>query len=303
VGHGHGHDHTHAPKSPDRAFAVGVVLNVAFVLVEVVFGLLAHSVALLSDAGHNLSDVLGLLLAWGAATLARRQPSARRTYGLRRSTILVALANAILLLVAVGGITWEAIRRFLHPEPVAGGIVIGVAAVGVLVNGVTAALFLSGRKTDLNVRGAFLHMAADAAVSLGVVLAGFGMVATGWVWLDPAVALAIVAVITIGTWGLLRESLDLAMDAVPTGIDPEEVESYLSSLPGVASVHDLHIWAMSTTESALTVHVVCPSRMEDDALSRVCSEIHRRFGIEHCTIQLELGTGAKPCPQAHEEAV
>jgi cobalt-zinc-cadmium efflux system protein len=247
--------------------------------------------------------VLGLLLAWGAATLARRQPSARRTYGLRRSTILVALANAILLLVAVGGITWEAIRRFLHPEPVAGGIVIGVAAVGVLVNGVTAALFLSGRKTDLNVRGAFLHMAADAAVSLGVVLAGFGMVATGWVWLDPAVALAIVAVITIGTWGLLRESLDLAMDAVPTGIDPEEVESYLSSLPGVASVHDLHIWAMSTTESALTVHVVCPSRMEDDALSRVCSEIHRRVGIEHCTIQLELGTGAKPCPQAHEEAV
>ena len=300
------HDHRHTHSAPDygRAFAVGIALNLGFVLAEAVFGLRAHSLALLSDAGHNLSDVLGLLLAWGASHLSQRKPSARRTYGLRRSSILVALANAILLLLAVGGIAWEALRRFGHPEAVAGTTVIWVAAVGVVVNAVTALLFIAGRKTDLNIRGAFLHMAADAVVSLGVVVAGFAILRTGWLWLDPVVSLVISAAITAGTWGLLRESLDLAMDAVPAGIEPRDVEVYLRAVAGVIAVHDLHIWGMSTTETALTAHIVVPSGvLGDDFLAQIGRELHDRFAIEHTTLQLERGDAMNPCAQAPADVV
>jgi cobalt-zinc-cadmium efflux system protein len=259
---------------------------------------------LIADAGHNLSDVLGLALAWGASILVRRLPTKRRTYGLRRTSILAALINALFLLIAIGAIAWEAIRRLQHPEPVASGVVMGVAAIGILINGITAWLFMSGRKGDLNIRGAFLHMAADAVVSLGVVLAALAMRYTGWLWLDPAVSLAIVVVIAVGTWGLLRDSVNLALDAVPQGIDPDEVEAYLSALPGVAAVHDLHIWGMSTTEAALTVHLVTPDVSVDDALlARINKDMHGRFGIEHTTIQFELGDAAHPCDQAPLAAV
>jgi cobalt-zinc-cadmium efflux system protein len=248
--------HRHDSADFERAFAWGVALNVGFVAAEVGFGLYADSLALLADAGHNASDVLGLLLAWAAERLGRRRPTARRTYGLRRSSILAALLNAALLLIAIGAIAWEAVQRLARPEPVAGGTIMAVAAAGVVVNAATALLFLSGRTSDLNVRGAFLHMVADAGVSVGVVLAGLGMRLTGWLWLDPTASLAVVAVIAVGTWGLLRESADLALDAVPEGIDPAAVRDYLRGLPGITELHDLHIWAMSTTETALTVHLV-----------------------------------------------
>lgn len=284
------HNHGHERYDYGRAFAVGTVLNLGFVLLEAGFGFWANSLALLADAGHNLSDVLGLLLAWGATYLAGRRPTARRTYGLRRSTILAALLNAVLLLVAVGGIAWEAIRRFGHPEPVSGITVVGVAAAGVAVNTATALLFMAGRRHDLNVRGAFLHMAADAGVSAGVVLAGLVIRYTGWAWVDPAASLLVVAVIAAATWGLFRESLDLALDAVPAGIDPAAVESYLAGLPGVAAVHDLHVWGMSTTEAALTVHLIKPDgRLDDGLLARMAEELHAKFGIAHVTIQLEQG--------------
>lgn len=297
MGHHHDHHHNHGPASFDQAFAIGIGLNLAFVLVEAGFGLFAHSLALVADAGHNLSDVLGLGLAWGASVLSRRRPTERRTYGLRRSSIVAALANAVLLLVAVGAIGWEAIRRFANPEPAAGTVVIGVAAVGIVVNTVTALMFLRGRERDANIRGAFLHMAADAAVSLGVVVAGFLILATGWAWLDPAISLAIAAIVLISTWGLLRESLDLALDAVPKGIDPRAVETYLASLPGVAEVHDMHIWGLSTTEVALTAHLVIPKGSDGDALLRTATaELHDQFGIEHATLQIERGdSGAHPC--------
>jgi cobalt-zinc-cadmium efflux system protein len=245
-------------------------------------------VALLADAGHNLSDVLGLLLAWGASYLVRLRPTRRRTYGWRSSTIMAALINAVILLVAVGGIATESIRRFVSPEPVAGKIVIAVAVVGVAVNTATALLFLSGRHKDLNIRGAFLHMAADAAVSAGVAAAGIAILITGRLWIDPAVSLAIAAVILWGTWGLLRESLALAMHAVPPGIDTDEVMGYLSKLDGIEAIHDLHIWAMSTTETALTVHLVKPdSAGDDEMIGRIADELHDRFGIGHVTIQWE----------------
>ena len=292
----HGHDHSHAPANFGRAFAIGIALNVGFVVIEAVYGRLSHSLALVADAGHNLSDVLGLLLAWGASVLARRRPTLRRTYGLRRSSILAALVNAVVLLIAVGGIAWEALRRFGNPEPTAGGTVIVVAAIGIAVNGVTALLFLSGRQDDLNIRGAFLHMAADAGVSLGVVLAGLAILATGWAWLDPTVSLVIVAVIVVGTWGLLRDSVNLTLDAVPEGIDMTDVQRYLGSLPAVTEVHDLHVWGMSTTETALTAHLVIPDATCDDAtLARICGELHDRFGIEHATLQVESGDPAHPC--------
>ena len=225
--HGHAHGHGHAPKDFSRAFAVGIALNLAFVATEATYGWLANSLALLADAGHNLSDVLGLVLAWGATLLAKRLPTKRRTYGLRRSSILASLINAVLLLLAVGAIAWEAIGRFRHPEPVAGATVMAVAAVGIVINGITAWLFASGSKTDVNIRGAFLHMAADAAVSFGVVIAALAMLATGWRWLDPAVSLVIVLVITVGTWGLLRDSVNLAMDAVPAHIDPDAEKQFI----------------------------------------------------------------------------
>lgn len=287
-----------------RAFAVGFALNLTFVAVEIGFGIGARSLALLSDAGHNFGDVLGLLLAWWASRLARRIPTQRRTYGLRRSTVLAALANAILLLVAVGGIVLEALRRFGHPAPVVGGTVSMVAAAGVVINSATALLFMTDRKYDINVRGAFLHMVADAGVSLGVVLTGLAILRTGWLWLDPAASLVIAGVITVGTWGLLRESMELAMDAVPSGIDPTQVEAYLASLPAVQAVHDLHIWGMSTTETALTAHLVVREVPRNDALlGRAARELHDRFGIGHTTIQFEHEDAAQSCGQAPNEVV
>lgn len=290
----HGHDHP--ASNYNRAFAIGIALNVSFVIVEAVYGVLAHSVALLADAGHNLSDVLSLIFAWGASWLSRRPPNRRYTYGLRRSSILIALLNAILLLLAMGGITWETLQRFGNPEPIAGGTVIGVAAVGIFINTITALMFMSGRKLDLNIRGAFLHMAADAGVSLGVVLAGIAIVATGWLWFDPVVSLIIVVVVVVGTWQLLKDSVNLALDAVPDGVEPLAVETYLAERPGVAQVHDLHIWAMSTTQTALTVHLVMPSgHPGDDFLAQTCRELHDHFGVEHATLQVETGDPNHPC--------
>jgi cobalt-zinc-cadmium efflux system protein len=286
--HTHDHGHSHAPVDYNRAFAIGVVLNVVYIVVEATYGILADSLALLADAGHNLSDVLGLLLAWGANYLVQRKPTGRHTYGWRKSTILAALTNAVILLVAMGGIAWEAVQRFSDQLPVAGKTIIIVAAIGVVINTATALLFLSGRKQDLNIRGAFLHMAADAGVSAGVVLAGVVILSTGWLWIDPAVSLIITAIILLGTWGLLRDSFNLALDAVPAGIDPESVKSYLSDLPGVKGVHDLHIWAMSTSETALTAHLLKPDASDDDTLiEQAGRELHERFGIEHITIQWE----------------
>jgi len=291
---GHGHGHSHAPASFDRAFAIGVGLNVVFVTIEAVFGVLSNSLALLADAGHNLSDVAGLLLAWGAAWLGRRRPTAKRTYGYGRTSILAALANAGLLLVAIGAIAWEAIRRFGAPQPVEAGTVMAVAAVGIAINAATAMLFMRGRKSDINIRGAFLHMAADAAVSAGVVVAGLVILNTGWLWLDPVVSLVIVAVIALGTWGLLKDSVAMAIDTVPAGIDRDEVEAHLRSLATVTDVHDLHIWPLSTTSTALTAHLVRESDEVDDALTaQISADMKARFGIAHVTVQFE--TGAVPC--------
>ena len=290
---GSGHAHHHLPATFGKAFAIGITLNIIYVVTQALFGLAAHSLALIADAGHNLGDVMGLGMAWGASVLARRQPDLRYTYGLRRSTILASLANAVLLLVAVGGITWEAIRRFGEHQQVAGLTVICVAAAGILVNGITAMLFASGRKGDLNIKGAFMHMAADAAVSAGVVIAGLVILLSGWWWLDPVVSLLINLVIVWGTWGLLRDSLDMTMDAVPPTVDVPGVQSYFRDLPGISDVHHLHIWPLSTTETALTVHLVKPQPEGDDALLlAVCGELSTRFGIEHATIQFERSRSA-----------
>lgn len=301
-GHGHshaGHGHSHAPASYNKAFAVGIGLNLAFVAVEVVYGLRAGSLALVADAGHNLGDVLGLVLAWVAAVLATRLPTQRRTYGLRRSSILAALGNSIFLLVTGGAIAWDAIGRLREPSSVATGTVIWVAAVGIAINTATALFFMSGRKGDINIRAAFLHMVSDAAVSAGVVVAAIVIAATGWLWLDPAMSLVIVAIITVGTWGLLRESLNLALDAVPVSVDVHIVERYLRALPGVTEVHDLHIWGMSTTEVALTAHLVKPVLDDDDTLLiTVCKELRDHHGIEHATFQIERGHGPHSCELA-----
>jgi cobalt-zinc-cadmium efflux system protein len=289
------HQH-HSPAGKyDRAFAAGIVLNSAFVIIEAVFGIVSGSLALLADAGHNLSDVVGLLLAWGASYLSRRKPSKHRTYGWHGSSILAAMLNAVILLLAVGAIAWEALKRLAHPAPVAGKTVIVVAVIGMVINTVTALMFRSGRKNDLNIRGAFLHMAADAAVSAGVATAGAAILLSGWLWLDPVLSLIIAAVILAGTWGLLRESVNLALDAVPVGIDREAVEIYLKGLPGVSAVHDLHIWGLSTSETALTAHLVKAAADDDDALIALASrELHQRFKISHSTLQWERN--AKQCP-------
>ena len=293
------HDHAHPAEDGVRtAFLVAAVLNVSFIALEVAFGFRSRSLALLSDAGHNLGDVLGLLLGGAAVVLARRAPSARRTYGLRRSTILAALANAVVLLVAVGAVALEAVQRLRHPGPVAAPTVIAVASVGIVVNGLSAWLLGRGRSDDLNVRAAASHLAADAAVSLGVVLAGVAMVFTRWPWLDPAASLLVSVLIVAGTWGVLRESLDLAMDAVPGRIDPAAVQAYLETVPGVVNVHDFHVWAMSTTEIALTAHLVTEGATLDDELTvRIGNDLAGRFGIAHPTIQWESAARTQPCRQ------
>jgi len=305
--HAHGSDdhagHSHAPKDFGRAFLIGTILNTGFVIVEAVFGILANSMALLADAGHNLSDVAGLLIAWGAASLARRRPTRNYTYGFRRSSILAALFNALFLLVAMGAIAFEAIQRFSDPQPISSGTVMIVAGIGIVINTVTAMLFASGRKGDLNIRGAYLHMAADAAVSAGVVVAGFAIAKTGWLWLDPLTSLVIVAVIFVGTWGLLKDSVGLSLDRVPAGIAPAEVEQMLVLLPGVSRVHDLHIWGMSTTEVAMTCHLVMPDGTPGDAfLHQTAATLDAEFGIDHITIQIETEEDGS-CDQAPETAV
>src|SRR5487761_2327040 len=298
------HEHHDHSRGHDGAFAVGIALNLGFVAIESVYGVLAHSMALLADAGHNLSDVLALALAWGASILGRRVPSRRFTYGLGSSTILAALVNAMLLMLVVGGIAVEAMQRLLNPVPVATLTVIWVALGGIVVNTTTALLFLRGREHDLNVRGAFVHMAADAAVSLGVVLAGVAMLYTGWAWLDPAMSLVIAAVIVGGTWGLLRDSANLALHAVPPRIDTTQIRGYFSGLAGVAEIHDLHIWGMSTTETALTVHLVMPDGHPSDRfIAEVADELRERFGIGHATIQVETGDALHPCVLAPDHVV
>lgn len=290
AGHSHGHGHSHAPKDFGLAFAIGVSLNMGFVIVEATYGFLSNSMALLADAGHNFSDVLGLLIAWTATILARRKPGGRYSYGLRSSSIVAALINALFLVVAISIIAYEAIQRFSEPAPVAGKTVIVVAAIGIVINTATALMFMRGSKGDINIRGAFLHMAADAAVSAGVVIAGFVILATGWSWIDPAVSLAIVAVIAVSTWGLLRDSVNMSLHAIPPGVDQDVVAEFLKARPGVATIHDLHIWSMSTTETALTVHLVTPAGFPGDAFhSELARELKNRFAIDHPTIQIETG--------------
>jgi cobalt-zinc-cadmium efflux system protein len=292
MGAGHSHDHGpgHAPVNHGPAFAIGVALNLAFVGVEAVYGVLSGSMALLADAGHNLSDVLSLALAWGASVLARRAPSGRYTYGYKSSTILAALANAGLLLVAIGGIAFETLNRMAAPPMVEGRTMMIVAGIGILINGATALLFARGREHDINIRGAFLHMAADALVSLGVVVAGLAILLTGARWIDPVTSLVIVLVIAWGTWGLLKDSVKLGLNAVPAHIDEEAVRTFLAAQPGVAAVHDLHIWPMSTTEAALTAHLVMPSGHPGDAfLQELAHKLEHNFAIGHTTVQVETG--------------
>jgi cobalt-zinc-cadmium efflux system protein len=285
--HHHHHQHHAAPDSGNRAFMLAIVLNIGFVIAEFAYGFIAQSTALMADAGHNLSDVLGLALAWGAALLSKRQPAGRYTYGLRSTSILAALANAMLLMVACGAIALEAARRLVEPAEVGGLMVSAVAAVGIVVNGLSAWLFMAGSKHDLNIRGAFLHMAADAAVSLAVVIGGLAMLATRQYWIDPALSLLIVAVILIGTWGLLRDALRLSLSAVPAHIDLLQVQCFLAEQPGVAQVHDLHIWGMSTTESALTAQLIMPDgHPGDDFMQRMCGELEARFRIHHSTLEI-----------------
>ena len=293
--HHHQHGGHHAEHGHDRAFAVGMILNGGFVAAEIGFGLAANSMALLADAAHNSGDVLGLLLGWAATRLARLPPTRRRTYGWGRSSILAALLNATILLIGVGAIGIEAIRRLLNPAPVAETIVILVAVAGIVVNGATALLFLRGRGHDINIRAQFVHMAADAAVSAAVALAGLLILVTGWLWLDPLASLGVGLVVVLTTWGLLRESVDLAMDAVPGTVEHDEVEDYLASVPGVLEVHDLHIWGLSTTQTALTAHLVCSGAAAGNGLHDVSAELRDRFGIGHTTLQIETDAEAELC--------
>jgi cobalt-zinc-cadmium efflux system protein len=310
AGHSHDHDahaqggaHVHAPASFGKAFAIGITLNFGFVVIEAVYGLMSNSVSLLADAGHNLGDVLGLGVAWLASVLAMRAPTERFTYGMRGSSILAALFNAVFLLVTVGGLSWEAIRRLGTPEPVAGKTMMAVAAIGILINAVTAWLFASGRKQDLNLRGAFLHMTSDALVSVGVVAAGLAILLTGWLWIDPLVSLVINGVIVWGTWGLLSDSVEMSMAAVPAQIDPAAVRNFLSAQAGVVDLHDLHIWPMSTTENALTCHLVMPNGHPGDAfLHDLARDLAQRFKIIHATVQIELDPHMA-CALAPDEVV
>lgn len=303
-GHDHGHaGHVHAPANFGPAFALGIALNTAFVIIEGIYGYASNSTALIADAGHNLSDVLGLVVAWIAVILSKRPPSARYTYGLRGSSILAALFNAVFLLIAVGAIGWEAVLRLFNPQPVAETTVMIVATIGILINGFTAWLFASGRKGDLNIKGAYLHMVADAAVSAGVVVAALIIMLTGWLWLDPATSLVIVSVIVWGTWGLLRDSTAMSLDAVPSAIDPVAVHRYLEQRPGVTQVCDLHIWPMSTTEAALTCHLVMPSGHPGDAfLVQAAHQLEESFGIQHTTIQI-VTSPVTACTLTPEKAV
>lgn len=294
----HHHEHTHAPANFNRAFAIGIALNVAFVAVESFYGWKANSLALLADAGHNLSDVLGLILAWVGAFASSLRPNSRHTYGWKRATILAAFANALLLLVAMGSLMWEAIGRLSAPTQVQGVTIMVVAGIGILINSATAWLFMHGSKSDLNIRGAFLHMTADALVSLGVVIAGALALWFGWTWIDPVTSLLIAVVILISTSRLFRDSLHLLFDGVPWHIDPAEIRLYLESLPGVVNVHDLHIWAMSTSQIAMTVHLVIPDGHPGDAfIEEIRESMHHRFDIEHSTIQIELKQIAHGCEQ------
>ncbi len=303
--HAHAHDHDVSSASrPGRVFAIGLAINLAFVVAEVVFGITSCSMALLADAGHNLGDVLGLGLAGGAAVMAARRPSERRTYGLRRTTILASLANALVLVLVTGGIVWESVLRLRHPDVVAEKVVIAVALSGVLVNGGSALLFLRDRKRDLNVRSAFAHLAADAVLAFGVAIAGFVILWTGWMWLDPAVSIVLSIFILYSTFGLLRGSLDLALDAVPESIEPAAVRAYLAGCDGIVAVHDLHIWAMSTTETVLTVHLLTASgSYEPSRLRNICHHLSHEFGIGHSTIQIEPNDSDGACSQASDEVV
>lgn len=300
--HTHSHAaHSHAPDNFGFAFVVGIALNTGFVAAELIFGYAANSLALISDAVHNFSDVIALLLAWAAGWLARRRPTPQHTYGYRRASILAALVNAGLLLIAVGAIAVEAFNRIREPAEVAGSTVVWVAALGIAINGATALLFMRGRDGDLNIRGAYLHMAADAGVSLGVVVAAFLIMLTGWLWVDPAISLCIAAVVLVSGWGLARDSVNLALDGVPRGIALADVKDYLGQLDGVTEVHDLHIWAMSTNETALTAHLVRPGGYDDSFLHHVCEELSHRFNIPHATLQIEAGSDV--CKLAPAEVV
>jgi cobalt-zinc-cadmium efflux system protein len=294
--HGHGHGHVHAPANFGLAFAVGIGLNLGFVVVEAAYGFIANSMALLADAGHNLSDVLGLALAWGGTILAKRPPSRRFSYGLRGATILAALANAIILLVAVGFIVYNAVIRLIIPDLVHGETVIVVAAIGIVINGITAWMFARGRRRDINIRGAYLHMVADALVSAGVVIAGVLIASTGWLWIDPVTSLLVAALIFLATADMARESAGMALAGVPRSVDPDAVEAQLAGLPGVARVHDLHIWPMSTTETVLTAHLIIPEGHPGDAfLAEARRLLHERFGIGHITLQIETGADCDGC--------
>jgi cobalt-zinc-cadmium efflux system protein len=295
-GHSHGHHHALPADGKSRAFAIAVSLNLGIVVLQSVYGFIAHSTALLADAGHNLSDVLGLLLAWGALYLGRRQPSERYTYGWRGTSILASLANAVLLCAATGAIAWEAILRLQHPPAVGGIIVFAVAVAGLVINGFSAWLFVAGSKSDLNVRGAFLHMLGDAGVSAAVAISGLLILWTGWYWIDPVMSLIVVMVVLFGTWGLLRDSVKLALGAVPQQIDTTAITRYLAALPGVAEIHDLHIWGLSTTESSLTVHLTMPAGHPGDAfLDQISETLAAEYGVQHATIQIDLGESDHQC--------
>jgi cobalt-zinc-cadmium efflux system protein len=302
--HGHHDHHRHAASSVGRAFGVGIALNLGFVVVEVVCGLLAHSMALVADAAHNFGDVLGLGLSWGATALARLRPSSRRTFGFRRSTIVASAANALILLFVTGGLTWESIRRLFEPEHPRGITMIVVAIAGAVINGVSALLFMRGREKDLNLRSAFVHLASDAVLAVGVAIAGGVILLTGWLWVDPAVSIVLALTILGSTWSLMSKSLNLMLDAVPERIDPEAVRTFLGELPEVVEVHDLHIWAMSTTETALTAHLVMPvATCSPSFLSDACRQLHDRFGIAHSTLQIDPQEAPSPCALASDDVV